>query len=227
MSRTYRKSARAQSSDDFETWVEDSVTNTLNSFDVGDIRATELVVGVFQYKDSGSMSEIAPTLRALPHDKSHMNGGGHLAVLTSSTADHPARPTVMRVNGVVLGTSVTDGLRPSGSCPHCGHDGRSLRMSRDFYPLMKDVVSGASSEHWMNSGSMSRGRYWTQDTSESRNAAAACSLSQVLEAEAPSRYFLSAKAAAGILRRATRRGKTLPAPLEAALRTLSEGIAPI
>ncbi len=39
----YRKSRRAQSVHDHETWVEDEVTNTLNTFDVGDVRATDIV----------------------------------------------------------------------------------------------------------------------------------------------------------------------------------------
>lgn len=42
--RTFRKSRRAQSTEDFETWVPDDVTNTLNCFDVGDVRSTDLVV---------------------------------------------------------------------------------------------------------------------------------------------------------------------------------------
>jgi DNA (cytosine-5)-methyltransferase 1 len=41
---TYRKSRRAQSTEDFETWVPDEVTNTLNCFDVGDVRSTDIVV---------------------------------------------------------------------------------------------------------------------------------------------------------------------------------------
>ena len=40
----FRKSRRAQTADDFETWVPAETTNTLNSFDVGDIRSTEVVV---------------------------------------------------------------------------------------------------------------------------------------------------------------------------------------
>jgi len=40
---TFRKSRRAQSAEDFETWVPDDVTNTLNCFDVGDVRAVDLV----------------------------------------------------------------------------------------------------------------------------------------------------------------------------------------
>lgn len=43
--RAFRKSRRAKSKDDFETWIEDDVTNTLNVFDLGgDTRATTVVV---------------------------------------------------------------------------------------------------------------------------------------------------------------------------------------
>ena len=41
---TFRKSRRAQSAEDFETWVPDEVTNTLNCFDLGDIRSVDIVV---------------------------------------------------------------------------------------------------------------------------------------------------------------------------------------
>lgn len=44
MSVAFRKSRRAQSKDDFETWVEDGAANTLNLFDVGDARTTHLVI---------------------------------------------------------------------------------------------------------------------------------------------------------------------------------------
>lgn len=50
------------------------------------------------------------------------------------------------------------------------------------------------------------------------NDAAVCSLSQVLvRGLIPPEYFLSSKACAGILRRAEKRGKTLPEPLMRAL----------
>ena len=42
----YRKSRRAQSSTDCETWVEDGVANTLNAFDVGDTRTTHAVCAI-------------------------------------------------------------------------------------------------------------------------------------------------------------------------------------
>jgi hypothetical protein len=59
---------------------------------------------------------------------------------------------------------------------------------------------------------------WTLNTSEWPNAAAVCLLSDTLETGVvPQRFFLSAKACAGILRRAEKRGKMLPVALEAAL----------
>lgn len=40
----YRKSRRAQSTEDCETWIDDGVANTLNVFDIGDVRTTQAVV---------------------------------------------------------------------------------------------------------------------------------------------------------------------------------------
>jgi DNA (cytosine-5)-methyltransferase 1 len=58
--QTFRKSRRAQSTEDFETWVSDDVTNTLNCFDVGDIRSTDLVVQAFNHQSGGDMRGIDP-----------------------------------------------------------------------------------------------------------------------------------------------------------------------
>jgi site-specific DNA-cytosine methylase len=41
----FRKSARAQTNEDSETCVEGDVANTLNSFDVGDVRTTHAILG--------------------------------------------------------------------------------------------------------------------------------------------------------------------------------------
>lgn len=63
--------------------------------------------------------------------------------------------------------------------------------------------------------------------SEWPNDAAVCSLSQVLEqGSIPSRFFLSSTACAGILRRAEKRGKDLPAALHSALRCVAEKVEP-
>ena len=58
--QTFRKSRRAQSIEDFETWVSDDVTNTLNCFDVGDVRSTDLVVQAFNHQSGGDMRGIDP-----------------------------------------------------------------------------------------------------------------------------------------------------------------------
>ena len=40
----YRKSRRAQSSEDFETWVPTETANTINCFDVGNVRTTHAII---------------------------------------------------------------------------------------------------------------------------------------------------------------------------------------
>lgn len=62
---TFRKSRRAQSNIDDETWVPDDKSNTLNNFDLGDIRSTTAVVGFShtQGLDAQPMNEMIPTLR--------------------------------------------------------------------------------------------------------------------------------------------------------------------
>ena len=63
------------------------------------------------------------------------------------------------------------------------------------------------------------GEFSTLNTSEWPNDAVVCSLSSVLDPaqSIPSRFFLSSKACAGILRRAEKRGKELPPLLLEAL----------
>ena len=45
---SFRKSERAQTHQDDETWVESNSTNTLNRFDTGDTRATQIVASTLQ-----------------------------------------------------------------------------------------------------------------------------------------------------------------------------------
>lgn len=40
----FSKQKRAQSKDDFETWIETDTSNTLNAFDLGDVRTTTVVI---------------------------------------------------------------------------------------------------------------------------------------------------------------------------------------
>ena len=143
-------------------------------------------------------------------------------VLISSSAASPARTYQWPVSvRALLEIEAASGLSSIESCPSCGLPFASSRMFPVFYPAIRDATSESSSPGWGNSGLLSDGLYWTASTSESRNAAAVCTLSQVLQESVSSKYFLSAKAATGILRRAERRGKQLPPMLEAALRQAS------
>lgn len=70
----------------------------------------------------------------------------------------------------------------------------------------------------LDPSAQSHGESWMPNISIWPNAASVCSLSQVLEQGLiPQKYFLSAKACAGILRRAAKRGKELPRLLMSAL----------
>lgn len=65
---------------------------------------------------------------------------------------------------------------------------------------------------------------WTGLDGLSLNDAGVCSLSDILETGAvPQRYFLSARACAGILRRAAKRGQVLPSALSQALAQVAAG----
>ena len=62
-----------------------------------------------------------------------------------------------------------------------------------------------------------RGASWTPVTTECPSAAVESRLSQILQEDAPHRFYLTSKACAGILRRAKKRGKELPVMLREAL----------
>lgn len=79
-----------------------------------------------------------------------------------------------------------------------------------------------SSGRWLNSGMGSPTEFWTLQGSEFPSDAVASSLSDVLETGPHLlRYCLSPKAAAGILRRAARRGRDLPGSLRSALQAVA------
>jgi len=105
-----------------------------------------------------------------------------------------------------------------------GPDGWCGRTSPASCRLTTDGHLEPSSEGWQNSGMGSPTEFLTLSTSEWPRDAAVCSLSDILETgDVPQRYFLSATACRGILRRAEKRGKQLPASLERALRQVAKG----
>lgn len=118
------------------------------------------------------------------------------------------------------------------SCEQAGGKARgtsSGKTCRDAFRATRGETSGAYSTSWKSAGISWRGERWTRNLPEYltgrvvdsqgryRNAAGASSLSEVLEARAPAKYSLSAKACEGIIRRAEKRGKPLPKVLQDAL----------
>ena len=78
-------------------------------------------------------------------------------------------------------------------------------------------AGGNPPERSWATGSASHGGCLTLSIGASPSAAVESTLWQILEEDAPEKYYLSAKACAGVLRRAKRRGKTLPKMLREAL----------
>jgi hypothetical protein len=83
------------------------------------------------------------------------------------------------------------------------------------------TLSNASWPDFQNSAMGGRCEFLTLNTLEYHSGAVASSLSDILETgNVPRRYFLSATACQGILRRAEKRGKSLPPSLRDALQAV-------
>jgi hypothetical protein len=102
-------------------------------------------------------------------------------------------------------------------------------MSPVFCHQTTEKILVPSSEAWGNWGMGSPTAFLTLNGAEhtgiqepSRSVEGVCSLSDVLEiSQVPQRFYLSAKACQGILRRAERRGKELPQMLRVALEAVA------
>ncbi len=107
--------------------------------------------------------------------------------------------------------------------------GYSSRTYPDCSPRTAVGTSESCLERWPTSGTAWHGGFSTHVSSECRSAGGECSssepsLTEILEPpqNVPARYSLSARAARGILRRAEKRGRTLPSHLSAALETVAQ-----
>ena len=94
----------------------------------------------------------------------------------------------------------------------------SGKMSPASCRRTEDGTLVPSSGRWANSGMGGPIESLTLSSSEWPSDADVCLLSDTLETgDVPQRFYLSAKACQGILRRAEKRNKTLPEPLQRAL----------
>ena len=89
----YRKSKRAQSADDDETWVDGEVSNTINLFDQGDIRTTHAVVQPIALAEN--------TIGRQPHNGGNGDGftvGGPMYTLNATGVHGVAHPVPFGVS---------------------------------------------------------------------------------------------------------------------------------
>ena len=105
------------------------------------------------------------------------------------------------------------------------------RTSRGASAPAEGRISDACSKAWTTSGMTRAGACWTRASSESPSGAVASSLSDVLQTDGEdgtclARYFLSPRACLGILERARRRDRGLPAELDEALRRQASSQTP-
>lgn len=128
---------------------------------------------------------------------------------------------------------VTDPVSPSPSSGFwtdsemSPSDGSFSKTFKGFSTHMADGTWRNSRVRWGTSGMGGPTDAWTASTSMCRSAGSECSssptrLADLLIPTAPPRFSLSARAAEGILRRASKRGRRLPPVLEAALQALCE-----
>lgn len=92
-------------------------------------------------------------------------------------------------------------------------------------PNIGGGVDGQARVWLLDPGERLLGEFSMLNISECPNDAVVSSLSQVLETDSiPQRFFLSNVACTGILRRADRRGKSLPQSLQEALQAVASGL---
>ena len=147
--------------------------------------------------------------------------------LTSSVAASPVRTSASPGDdGDSPGNDPASSSPSPSSLSLFDPSGYSSRTYQGSSPRTAVGTSGSCLERWPTSGTAWHGGFSTAVSSECPSAGGVCSsspttLADVLEPNAPARYSLSARAAAGILRRAEKRGRELPGALLTALRSVA------
>ena len=98
----------------------------------------------------------------------------------------------------------------------------SVRLKTQIY-LSLNLKNGQSQEKLWEKISLLPTEHSMLNTGIFPNEERESTLSQILRADVPQKYYLSQKACLGILRRASERGKKLPKVLETALKKQAQG----
>ena len=148
-----------------------------------------------------------------------------------SAAEPHANPSRLRACDKAWLTLAATSCSPSALLrTDIGQNGWFGKTCPECFPVMEGEILLPLSASWGNSGMGGPTEYWTLNTSEHAASPllcpsddAVCSLSDILETtDVPQRYYLTAKACLGILRRAAKRGKDLPMVLRQALQAVAE-----
>lgn len=145
---------------------------------------------------------------------------------TLSPEDFPAR-TFRWLDDVLdsLESGAVYGGNSIGSFATFFPPGFLSKTSLAFCRATEDETWEPSSEGWGNWGMGGPTACLTLNGAECHNGAVVSSLSDVLEtSDVPQKYYLSAKACRGILRRAERRGRELPTVLRLELVQVAKSI---
>ena len=150
MHQCYSKQKRAQSATDNETWVESETANTLNAFDVGDVRTTEAVVYAL--------------------DRTSYNQGKNAQYDFEVSDKGINSPLVAKGPGAVCysidqgggksACNVTEGQAPTLTCTHGGEP--AICFAVDCRNITEDEVNGAlqsNSAHSLNGNNVVRTRH--------------------------------------------------------------------
>lgn len=180
---------------------------------------------VWGWMDYGSDRSIEPNLMPPLKEDNHK-----MKPLIFSVGDSPAKTSALPGEELALPEISQDcSLSLQESLELFDLDTSSLKT----YPVSSLVTAVETSERslkrWPTSGMAWLGGFSTADSSECRSADGVCSssepsLTEILEPpqSVPDKYSLSARGAAGILRRAKKRGRTIPPPLLAALEAAAQ-----
>ena len=108
VSQPFRKVRRAQSETDFETWEKDEKANTLNCFDQGDVRSTNVVAQPIpilagEHPQKGVSIDVCPTLPAAMG-----MGGGHTPLVPHPIAVDCFNQTINEKTSQTIGSSASD-----------------------------------------------------------------------------------------------------------------------
>lgn len=147
---------------------------------------------------------------------------------TSSAAGFPVKTSPSRDAAQDSRASDPDSStssRESQTSLFAQEDGSWSKMSPVCSVPKAGEISLSFSRRWPTSGFLtSPTELWTLDSSEFPSGGGVCSsLRDVLVGDVPPRFYLSQRAAAGILRRAAKRGRELPVKLHQALQHLASG----